>query len=660
MQETNEQQRIYSMMQNAVYFFVLMECAILFLSNKDIPILSALLIKFGNMPIFFPPLNAKFTQVFLILLVSIGTKAKKKLNINIGKSIVLPIVVGSLMMFGTQLLIDPMFDPNAYRFIPYLNVYEILYILFSIFGAVILMVGTDSISKIIKSKLGKDKWNVEQESFDQNRELVETDYSINIPYSFYYKNKMNDGWLNVNPFRGGMVVGTPGSGKSFSIINPAIRQLVKKGFSLCIYDFKFPDLAKIAYYHYLDKKKRDKNYKHSFHVINLDHVERSRRINPLKREYVETLAQVQEISEAIVIALQKGGGGGGGSQQYFTESAISFLAGCIGFLANYENGRYSTLAHLLAMLNRPYEEIFNALFSNEELHSLLSAFVTAYKNKAFDQLEGQVSTLKIPLSRLASKESYWVFSGDEIDLKISRKDNPSIVILASDPNTQTINSNLYSAVLNRILSLINTKGNLPSGVIADELPTIYIHKIDNLIATARSNKVAVLLGLQELTQFRQFYKKEVADTVVSVIGNVFSGAVRDRQTLEWIEKIGGKVKQQSHSMSINNNQTTYSIQERMDSLLPSGKVTSLTTGEMVGIIARDEGLSMSEYTTSAFNGKINVSEKELAKEEKGYKELPTYANFTDKDGVDRKNEILLMNFRRINAEMELIMKEFTP
>lgn len=659
MQETNEQQRIYSMLQNAVYLFVLLECAILFFGNKDIAIISNILKSFAKMPFFFPPLHAKFAQVILVLLVSIGTKAKKNLNINIGKSIVLPIMIGTLLIFGTQLFLDELFDPNAYKPIPYLNINQIIYAIISFLGVIILMVGTDNISKIIKSNLGKDKWNVEEESFDQNRELIETDYSINIPYRFYFKKKMNDGWLNINPFRGSLVIGTPGSGKSFSIINPAIRQLVQKGFALCIYDYKFPDLGKIAYYHYLQKKKNNKKYKHNFVVINLNDVEKSKRLNPLKREYIQTLAQAQEMAESMVFSLQKGGGGGGGSEQFFTQSAINFLSACIGFLANYDGGKFASLPHLLGMLNRSYEEIFNALFSNDELHSLLSTFKSSYENKAFDQLEGQVGTLKVYLSRLANKESYWVFSGDEVDLRISSQENPSIVILASDPNTQDINSALYSVALNRILKLVNSKGNLPSGVIADELPTIYIHKIDNLIATARSNKVAVMLGLQELPQFKQFYKREVADTITSIIGNIFSGSARDKQTLEWLEKVFGKVKQQSHSMSINNNQTTLSIQERMDSLIPAGKISSQTTGEMVGIIARDESLEATEYTTSAFNGKITLNPTELSKEEKGYQELPTYASFTDEEGKDRKHEILLMNFRKINREVELIMKEFT-
>lgn len=282
--------------------------------------------------------------------------------------------------------------------------------------------GADAISKLMQQKMGKDRWNVEEESFAQNQELVETDTSINIPYLFRYSKKINKGWVNINPFRGTMVIGTPGSGKSFGIINPAIRQMIAKGFCLCIYDFKFPDLAQIAYYHYLLKKSKDSGYEYDFHVINLNEVEKSKRVNPLKKEYIQTLAEAQEMAESMVSSLQKGGSSsGGGSDAFFTQSAINFLSSSIYFFATYEDGKYSDLPHILSFMNRSYKEIFDTLFTNEEIFSLLSPFKTAYENKAFDQLEGQVGTLKIFLSRLATKESFWVFSGDEVELKITNR-----------------------------------------------------------------------------------------------------------------------------------------------------------------------------------------------------------------------------------------------
>lgn len=660
MQEQQHQIKIYGFLQKAVYAVVALDCASLFYLDADIPVVSNLLKNFSKMSFFYPPINAKFATLILIGLVAVGTKAKKKKDLNIATEIVIPMILGLLMIFSSLVWQNEAGNSKLPKILPALNLYQVIYAVLSFLGAVILQMGADAISKLMQQKMGKDRWNVEEESFAQNQELVETDTSINIPYLFRYSKKINKGWVNINPFRGTMVIGTPGSGKSFGIINPAIRQMIAKGFCLCIYDFKFPDLAQIAYYHYLLKKSKDSGYEYDFHVINLNEVEKSKRVNPFKKEYIQTLAEAQEMAESMVSSLQKGGSSsGGGSDAFFTQSAINFLSSSIYFFATYEDGKYSDLPHILSFMNRSYKEIFDTLFTNEEIFSLLSPFKTAYENKAFDQLEGQVGTLKIFLSRLATKESFWVFSGDEVELKITNRENPSILILASDPGTQDINSALYSSVLNRTLRLINSKHNLPGGIIADEFPTIYIHKIDNVVATARSNKVAVLLGLQEIPQLRQFYKKEVADTISAIVGNILSGSARDKNTLEWLEKLFGKIKQKSYSQSISQQGTTTSINEKMDFMIPAGKIATLKTGEMVGMIAQGEENDTEEYKTSAMNGKINLDMKAIKQEEHNYVKMPSYYSFVDKMGNNRKNDVLMTNFRKINKEVELIVNELS-
>ena len=658
MQEQQNQIKIYDFFQKMVYGVVTLDCLILFFQNAEIPVLSNILQSFAKMGVFFPPINAKLSTLVLITLVAIGTRAKKKRDLDATKEIFLPISVGLIMIISSLALVWGAGNPNLPYVVPYLNGYQLGYLLLSYAGTMITQKGADSISKLMQTKMDKDRWNTEEESFDQNRELVETPTSVNIPYKFRYKKQTHQGWMNIDPFRGSMVIGVPGSGKSFGVINPAIRQLVGKGFCLCIYDFKFPSLGEIAYYHHLLKKKTDPNYKHKFHVVNLDEVEYSRRVNPFKKEYINTLAQAQEMAESMVSALQKGGSsGGGGSEQFFTQSAVNFFASTIYYFATYENGKYSDLPHILAFMNRSYEEIFDTLFTNEELVSLMSPFKSAYENKAFDQLEGQIGTIKIFLSRLATKESFWVFSGDEVQLKISDPENPSILILASNPRTQDINSALYSAVLNRVISQINDKGNLYSGLIADEFPTIYIHKIDNLVATARSNQVAVMLGLQEQPQLRQFYKKEVAETISAIMGNILSGAVRDKSTLDWLEKLFGKIKQKSYSESISNQGINMTISEKMDVMIPAGKIAGQRTGEMVGMVAQGEDNATEEFKTSAISGKINLDMKAIKHEEANYVKMPTYYSFKDSAGNDRKNEILMTNFRRINKEVEIMIRE---
>ena len=167
----------------------------------------------------------------------------------------------------------------------------------------------------------------------------------------------------------------------------------------------------------------------------------------------------------------------------------------------------------------------------------------------------------------------------------------------------------------------------------------------------------MLLGLQEIPQLRQFYKKEVADTISAIVGNIISGSARDKNTLDWMEKMFGKIKQKSYSQSISQTGTSTSINEKMDFMIPAGKIAALKTGEMVGMIAQGEENNTGEYKTSAISGKINLDMKAIKKEEDHYVAMPNYYSFIDKKGNNRKEEILMTNFRKINKEVELIVNE---
>lgn len=651
MDESKENRGIYAMLQAFVYFSIIAE--VLIMLYGDAPWLGKGVIivhRAQRIIIYHNILYSKIFTLAALMITSIGTTAKKSLEINPKKEIMLPLLLGFMVFFGDLFFY---YHNDQIVLFPGMTLFDFLYILFAFIGAVLLHTGFDNISKLVRSGLGKDKWNTENESFQQPTRPIETDYSINIPMQFYYKKKVNDGYINiVNPFRGTMVIGTPGSGKTYSIIVPYIKQLLAKGFSMLVYDFKDPDLGEITYYHYLLNKKRGVLNGYTFHAVNLNKIEKSRRINPLKPEYITKLADATETATSLVEALRKGDKGGG-SDQFFTQSAINFLTAVIYYLSRYQGGKYSTLAHVLAMLNRSYQEIFDALFTEIELTSLLDPFRSAYIRKTFDQLEGQLGTLKINISRLATKETFWVFSGDDCDLKFSDPANPSVFVLANDPATQDINSACYSVVLNRMTKLINSKNNKPSALIMDEIPTIYIHKIENLIATARSNKVAVLMGLQELPQFKQQYGKDTAQTIISVIGNMLSGSARDKETLDWMEKITGKVKQISNSMSIDRNKTSVSMNEKNESLIPASKIANLRAGEMVGIISQDAAEKFDgQYVTSSFNCKINLDDEQIRQEVKNYKELPDFYNF---GSPAEKEDYLLKHYQKINAEVELIV-----
>ena len=651
MEESRSQQQLHSFLRCAIYLSILLEAAIFI--YHDAPfwgVFAAPLDKIAHIFIYRQPLYSKLATMVLICLVSIGTLAKKEKDLEPKKQIVYPLAAGLLLFFSCLVFMGRA-SPQA---MPYTSWYDLLYLFCSFTGALMISLAMDNISKMIKSGLGKDKWNTEAESFLQPVKRLSTPYSVNIPMLFYHDRKVRNGWINIcNVFRGTMVIGTPGSGKSFSIVNPFIRQLIAKEFAVCLYDFKFPDLGQIAYYHYLLAKQHGKLKNFSFHVINLNRPEESRQINPWRAEYIKSLADAAETAEGLVEALKKGDKAGG-SDQFFTQSAINFLASCIYFLSKYDGGKFSSFPHVLALLNRSYEEIFNTLISEPELRSLLSPFMTAYHAKAFDQLEGQIGTLKIFISRLATKETFWVFSGNDFDLKISNRENPGMLVLANDPNTQNINSACYSIVINRLTKLINTKGNLPSALIVDEVPTLFVHKVENLIATARSNKVAVLMGLQELPQFNQQYGKDTAATITSVIGNVLSGSVRNKETLDWLERLFGKSKQLGEGLSIDRNKTSTSLNEKLEVLIPAGKIASLNAGELVGVIAAD---AQEKYTgrfeTSAVNCRVNLDLKEIANEEKSFRPLPVYYDFGG-----RKEDILRQNFNRITQEIQDIVSQF--
>jgi len=651
MEETHEQHKLHGFMQCAIYVTVALEAAVFV--YKDAPFWGFFILplhKLAGLAIYHQLFYSKLATLLLICLVSIGTLAKKNQELDPKKHIIHPLSLGLLLYFGSIFCYG---RPSALAF-AFTTWWNLAYMVCSLLGAVMVSLSMDNVSKMIRSGLGKDVWNVEGESFMQPVKPVITPYSVNIPMRFYYKKKVWDGWMNiVNPFRGTILIGTPGSGKSFGIVNPFIRQLIAKEFCAVIYDYKFPDLGKIAYYQYLMAKQKGKCKGYDFHVINLNDVERSRRTNPWRADYLKTLADASEGAEGLVEAMKKGDKSGG-SDQFFTQSAINFLAACVYFFSKYQGGKYSSFPHVLSFLNHSYEDIFNTLFNEPELVSLLSPFKSAYVAKAFPQLEGQIGTLKIFISRLATKETFWVFSGDDFNLKISDRNAPGIVVLANDPNTQNINSACYSVVMNRMTKLMNSKGNLPSALIIDEIPTLYCYKIDNLLAVARSNKLAILMGLQELPQFNQHYGKDTAATITSVVGNVLAGSVRNKETLDWLERLFGKNKQIGESLSIDRNKTSTSLQEKLEPLIPAGKMASLNTGEMVGLLAADvQETFTGKFETSAVNCKVNLSKAEIAAEEAGFRDLPIYYDFGG-----RKEDILRENFLRINSEVEAVVAAF--
>ena len=520
-----------------------------------------------------------------------------------------------------------------------------LYIFTLSVGYICLLMGGVWMSRLLKNNLMDDVFNTENESFMQETRLMENEYSVNLPTRFYYKKKWNKGWINVvNPFRASMVLGTPGSGKSYAIVNNYIKQQIEKGFAMYIYDYKFPDLSEIAYNHLLHHLNAYK-VKPQFYVINFDDPRKSHRCNPINPAFMTDISDAYESAYTIMLNLnrswiQKQG-------DFFVESPIILLAAIIWFLKIYENGKYCTFPHAIEFLNRPYAQIFPILTSYDELSNYLSPFMDAWEGGAQDQLQGQIASAKIPLSRMISPALYWVMTGDDFSLDINNPNEPKVLVVGNNPDRQ----NIYSAALglynSRIVKLINKKKQLKSSVIIDELPTIYFRGLDNLIATARSNKVAVCLGFQDFSQLTRDYGDKESKVIQNTVGNVFSGQVVG-ETAKTLSERFGKVLQQRQSMTINRNDKSTSISTQMDSLIPASKISNLTQGMFVGAVSDnfDERIEQ-----KIFHAEIVVDSAKVSAEMKVYQSIPTIADFKNEDGSDNLKETIEANYRKVKEEI---------
>ena len=526
-----------------------------------------------------------------------------------------------------------------------------LYTLTLASGYVCLLMAGTWMSRLLRTNLMDDVFNNENESFMQETRLIENEYSVNLPTRFYYKKRWNDGWINIiNPFRASIVLGTPGSGKSYAVVNSYIKQQIEKGYAMYIYDFKFPDLSTIAYNHLMNHLD-GYGVKPRFYVINFDDPRRSHRCNPIHPDFMEDITDAYESAYTIMLNLnrtwvQKQG-------DFFVESPIILFAAIIWYLKIYQGGKYCTFPHAVEFLNRRYEDIFPILTSYPELENYLSPFMDAWLGGAAEQLQGQIASAKIPLSRMISPQLYWVMSDSEFTLDINNLKEPKILCVGNNPDRQ----NIYGAALglynSRIVKLVNKKGMLKSSIIIDELPTIYFKGLDNLIATARQNKVATLLGFQDFSQLVRDYGDKEAKVVMNTVGNLFSGQVVG-ETAKTLSERFGKVLQKRQSVTINRSDTSTSINTQMDSLIPASKISGLTQGMFVGSVADNFSERIEQ---KIFHCEIVVDTEKVKREEKAYKPIPVITDFTDADGKDCMKEMIQENYSRIKSEVKQIVAD---
>ena len=591
--------------------------------------------------LFHSILYTKLFSLLLLALSCLGTKGVKAEKMSWNRIFTVLAVGFFLFFLNWWILLLP---------ISYLG-NATLYIFTMTAGYICLLMGGLWMSRLLKHNLMEDVFNNENESFMQETKLMENEYSVNLPTRFYYKKKWQRGWINVvNPFRATIVLGTPGSGKSFAVVNNYIKQQIEKGYSMYIYDFKFSDLSTIAYNHMMNHQNGYK-VKPQFYVINFDDPRRSHRCNPIHPDFMSDISDAYESAYTIMLNLNKTWVQKQGD--FFVESPIILFAAIIWYLRIYKNGKYCTFPHAIELLNRRYEDVFPILTSYPELENYLSPFMDAWQGGAMEQLAGQIASAKIPLSRMISPQLYWVMSASEFTLDINNPEEPKILCVGNNPDRQ----NIYGAALglynSRIVKLINKKGQLKSSVIIDELPTIYFKGLDNLIATARSNKVAVCLGFQDFSQLVRDYGDKEAKVVINTVGNIFSGQVVG-ETAKTLSERFGKVLQKRQSISINRQDVSTSINTQMDSLIPPSKISGLTQGMFVGSVSDN---FTERIEQKIFHAEIVVDTDKVKREESHYQPIPIINDFKDTNGNDCMKQAIQDNYNQIKEDVKQIVKD---
>lgn len=610
--------------------------------HLSLEVIDRILVNFNDTTgIFNCILWSKLLAVLLLAVSCLGTHGVKGEKITWPK-IYAALVAGCVLFFLNWWLLE----------LPLPHMANTAFYIFTLTaGYLALLMSGLWMSRLYRHNLMEDVFNMENESFMQETRLMENEYSVNLPTRFYYKKRWNNGFVNiVNIFRACMVIGTPGSGKSYAIVNSYIRQLIAKGFAIYIYDYKFDDLSTIAYNSLL--KNMDKyEVKPRFYVINFDDPRRSHRCNPINPEFMTDISDAYEASYTIMLNLnrtwiEKQG-------DFFVESPIILLAAIIWYLKIYKNDIYCTFPHAVELLNKPYSDLFTILTSYPELENYLSPFMDAWKGNAQDQLQGQIASAKIPLTRMISPQLYWVMTGNDFSLDINNPKEPKLLCVGNNPDRQ----NIYSAALglynSRIVKLINKKKQLKCAVIIDELPTIYFRGLDNLIATARSNKVGVLLGFQDFSQLTRDYGEKESKVIQNTVGNIFSGQVVG-ETAKTLSERFGKVLQQRQSVSINRQDVSTSINTQLDSLIPASKIANLSQGTFVGAVADNFDEKIEQ---KIFHAEIVVDHVKISAEEKAYRKIPIINDFKDRNGDDIMMQQIQRNYDQIKADAQAIINE---
>lgn len=580
--------------------------------------------------------NFHFSKLFALgfLVISLmGAKGRKDEKLGY-KTAFAYIIAGLVVYFLSYLTLLPKMERSASAMI---------YMATTSVGFILVLSGGTLLSRVIQQKLNsKDIFNRENETFPQEERLLENEFSINLPAEYRLKAKTRRSWINIiNPFRGLLVLGSPGAGKSYFVIRHVITQHIRKGFTMFVYDFKFDDLTKIVYNTWL-KHKSEYPVEPAFYVINFDDLSRSHRCNPLEPSAMTDITDAAESARTILMGLNREWIKRQGD--FFVESPINFLTAVIWYLRKYKDGEFCTLPHVIELMQAEYDDLFTVLRTEPEIEVLINPFVNAYLSDVMEQLEGQIASAKIAMARLSSPQLYYVLSGNDFTLDINNPDQPKIVCMGNNPQKIQIYGAVLSLYVTRLVKLVNKKGKQKSSLVFDEFPTIYLNNVDSLIATARSNKVATCLGVQDFSQLRKDYGKEQADVIMNITGNIISGQVTGDTAKQLSERFG-KIMQDRESLSINRTDTSISRSKQLETAIPPSKISALSSGEFVGMVADDPDCKID---LKAFHCSIVNDHEAIRKEQQGYKEIPVIRKLD--------NAMVQQNYLQVKQDVQDIVQ----
>ncbi len=595
------------------------------------PRLATLLNRFDHTMFFRSYWFSYAVPIGLLLLAAIGERARKSEKITWHRAATL-ITGGSIVYVGAAW---------SFEWLP-MGLAGQVFGAASLAGWFAIWVGLVSIKRVLGWDLQEDMFNEEGRSFPQEERLVTTKYSVNLPMSYRLGDEKRRGWINVvNPFRGSAVMGTPGSGKSYAFIKPFIRQTLDKGFCAYVYDFKFPELTEETYNAFL-RSRHKFDVTPSFYVINFDDLRRSHRCNPLNPAGLTTISDAIESAQTILLNMNRTWVKKQG--EFFIESPVNFLTSVIWYLKVTEGGRYCTLPHVIEFLARPYDKIFPAMGQEHSIRALIAPFVSALEKGAIDQLEGMIASVRIPMSRITGEQIYWVLTGDDFSLDLNNPEEPKVLCVGNNQERQMVYGTALGLINSRVARTINRPGRLPCAVVVDEIPSIYMRELDNLIATGRSNLIATLIAFQDMSQLVRDYGQDVAKVVYNTCANVFAGQVRGETATNLAGQFG-KTVQVRRSLSQNKMDTSFSRAAQLEERIPASRIASLSQGEFVGIVADEVG---AELPLKVFDAKIALDDAAIKRERASHKPLPYFADVTP--------EVVTANYRKIGNEVDALIE----